>query len=57
MPGNMNKGISARFMNGAIPPAALLAAVRSGRPLIHHITNSVTINDCANITICTGAAR
>ncbi|WP_244987760.1 hydroxyethylthiazole kinase [Methanoculleus chikugoensis] len=42
-------------MNGAIP-AALLAAVRSGRPLIHHITNSVTINDCANITICTGAA-
>ncbi len=45
----------ANFMDGAIP-AGLLAAVRSGRPLIHHITNSVTINDCANITICAGAA-
>ncbi|KDE56118.1 hydroxyethylthiazole kinase [Methanoculleus sp. MH98A] len=42
-------------MDGAIP-AGLLAAVRSGRPLVHHITNSVTINDCANITICAGAA-
>ncbi|WP_394357632.1 hydroxyethylthiazole kinase [Methanoculleus sp.] len=45
----------ANFMDGAIP-AGLLAAVRSGRPLIHHITNNVTINDCANITICAGAA-
>jgi hydroxyethylthiazole kinase len=43
------------FMNGAIP-AGLLTAVRSERPLVHHITNSVTINDCANITICAGAA-
>lgn len=43
------------LMDGAIP-AGLLAAVRSRRPLVHHITNSVTINDCANITICTGAA-
>ena len=42
-------------MNGAIP-AGLLTAVRSERPLVHHITNSVTINDCANITICAGAA-
>ena len=42
-------------MDGAIP-AGLLATVRSKRPLIHHITNSVTINDCANITICAGAA-
>jgi len=42
-------------MDGAIP-AALLSAVRSERPLIHHITNSVTINDCANITISAGAA-
>jgi hydroxyethylthiazole kinase len=24
--------------------------------LVHHITNNVTINDCANITICTGGA-
>ncbi len=42
-------------MDGAIP-AGLLAAVRGRRPLIHHITNYVTVNDCANITICAGAA-
>ena len=42
-------------MDGAIP-AGLLAAVREQRPLVHHITNSVTINDCANITISAGAA-
>lgn len=55
MPDNTREGSSARFVDGAIP-AGLLAAVRSGRPLVHHITNSVTINDCANITICAGAA-
>jgi len=55
MPDSTNNSSSARFMDGAIP-AGLLAAVRSERPLIHHITNSVTINDCANITICAGAA-
>lgn len=36
--------------------AALLSQVRETRPLVHHITNTVTINDCANITICAGAA-
>jgi hydroxyethylthiazole kinase len=36
--------------------AALLALVRRKRPLVHHITNKVTINDCANITLCTGAS-
>lgn len=36
--------------------AEILARVRSARPLVHHITNSVTINDCANITIAAGAA-
>lgn len=45
----------ATLMDGAIP-ARLLATVRERRPLVHHITNSVTINDCANITICAGAA-
>lgn len=43
----------------AIDPAAIaacLAAVRTARPLVHHITNAVTINDCANITLCAGAA-
>ncbi len=33
-----------------------LAAVRSCHPLVHHITNTVTINDCANITLCVGGA-
>jgi hydroxyethylthiazole kinase len=30
--------------------------VRKNRPLVHHITNYVTVNDCANITICAGGA-
>jgi len=34
----------------------LLVHVREKRPLIHHITNYVTVNDCANITISVGAA-
>lgn len=33
-----------------------LKAVRSCHPLVHHITNTVTINDCANITLCVGGA-
>lgn len=36
--------------------AACFARVKEDRPLIHHITNNVTINDCANITLCCGAA-
>jgi len=42
-------------MDGAICADHLLR-VRKARPLVHHITNCVTINDCANITICAGAA-
>jgi len=34
----------------------LLSAVREKHPLVHHITNYVTVNDCANITICAGGA-
>lgn len=30
--------------------------MRKNRPLVHHITNYVTVNDCANITICAGGA-
>ncbi|MFY1643930.1 hydroxyethylthiazole kinase [Methanoculleus bourgensis] len=55
MPGNTREDSSANLMDGSIL-AGLLAAVRSHRPLVHHITNSVTINDCANITISAGAA-
>ena len=25
--------------------------VKEKRPLVHHITNYVTVNDCANVTI------
>ena len=33
----------------------LLSKIRTEKPLIHHITNWVTIYDCANITRTTGA--
>ncbi|MFH1008186.1 MAG: hydroxyethylthiazole kinase [Candidatus Latescibacterota bacterium] len=32
-----------------------LERIRKERPLVHHITNWVTITDCAHITRCTGA--
>ena len=34
----------------------LLESVRNKNPLIHHITNYVTVNDCANITLAVGAS-
>jgi len=34
----------------------IFADVRKKHPLVHHITNYVTVNDCANVTIATGAA-
>ena len=34
----------------------ILEKVRANHPLVHHITNSVTINDCANITLCIDAS-
>jgi hydroxyethylthiazole kinase len=34
----------------------LFTCVREKRPLVHHLTNYVTVNDCANITICAGGA-
>ncbi|MDR0597814.1 MAG: hydroxyethylthiazole kinase [Treponema sp.] len=36
--------------------AALTGRVREKKPLIHHITNYVTVNDCANITLAIGAS-
>lgn len=36
--------------------ADLFTLVRGKRPLVHHITNYVTVNDCANITLCAGGA-
>ena len=34
--------------------ARLMTVVRERRPLVHQITNNVTVNDCANITLCAG---
>jgi len=34
----------------------LLKLIRERKPLIHHITNYVTINDCANIVLAIGAS-
>ena len=30
--------------------------VRQVNPLVHHITNYVTVNDCANVTLAVGAS-
>ncbi len=37
-------------------PSRLMEAVRKTVPLVHHITNYVTVNDCANICICAGGS-
>ena len=34
----------------------MLAAVRNTVPLIHNITNYVTVNDCANILLACGGS-
>ncbi|MCL2576674.1 MAG: hydroxyethylthiazole kinase [Defluviitaleaceae bacterium] len=34
----------------------LLEQVREKKPLVHHITNYVTVNDCANVTLGIGAS-
>ena len=36
--------------------AAMLSKVREHKPLVHHITNYVTVNDCANVTLGIGAS-
>ena len=33
-----------------------LDSINKNKPLIHHITNYVTVNDCANITLAIGAS-
>lgn len=33
-----------------------LLALKNKKPLVHHITNYVTVNDCANITLAIGAS-
>ena len=34
---------------------SVLERIRKTRPLVHHITNWVTIYDCANVTRIVGA--
>lgn len=36
--------------------AAILAEIRDKKPLIHQLTNFVTVNDCANMTLAVGAS-
>lgn len=43
-------------MTTQTPYSAILSAAREKTPLVHHITNYVTVNDCANITLCAGGA-
>jgi hydroxyethylthiazole kinase len=38
------------------PYANLLETVRQSKPLVHHLTNYVTVNDCANITLGIGGS-
>ena len=39
-----------------MPTSDYMRNVKDRRPLVHHITNYVTVNDCANITICAGGS-
>lgn len=34
----------------------LFSTIQENNPLVHHITNTVTINDCANATLAVGAS-
>lgn len=36
--------------------AEILTTLRAAKPLVHHITNYVTVNDCANATLAVGAS-
>ena len=36
-------------------PTEIMARVRARKPLVHHITNFVVMNQTANITLCAGA--
>jgi len=37
-------------------PSGYMLKVREVHPLVHHITNYVTVNDCANVCICAGGS-
>ena len=33
-----------------------LERIRTQKPIVHHITNYISINDCANVTLAIGAS-
>lgn len=43
-------------MDFTIKAGDLIELVRTQKPLVHQITNYVTVNDCANITLAAGAS-
>ena len=43
-------------MKRDIPLTDCMAALRGRKPLVHHITNYVTANDCANVVLAAGAS-
>lgn len=43
-------------MEASVRIAKLLYNLREKKPLVHHLTNYVTVNDCANITLAIGAS-
>ena len=42
-------------MNQNYPVGEILRQIRAAKPLIHCITNYVTVNDCANALLAAGA--
>ena len=34
----------------------MIQRIRANRPIIHCITNAVTVNDCANVLLAVGAS-
>lgn len=38
------------------PIAAGIGCIRAQKPIVHHITNYISINDCANVTLAIGAS-
>ena len=34
----------------------MISDIKNKKPLVHHITNYVTVNDCANVTLAIGGA-
>lgn len=42
--------------SGMVAAAEMMENVRKKRPLVVHVTNYVTANDCANVTLCVGGS-